>query len=168
MNSLRLNIVLRFVVLVLMQVILFNRIDFLGYINPFVYIIFILSYPVNNNRVLFLISTFLLGLTIDIFSDSGGVHAAACVCIAYLRPVVLKFSFGTLYEHQTIKFSNMEFGSLFGYISILTFTHHLVLFSLEIFNMSQILLILQKTLFSGVFTMILSLLIILLFSPKSK
>lgn len=168
MNSLRLNIILRFIILVIVQVILCNHIDFLGYINPYIYIIFILLYPVDNNRVVFLLLAFFLGLTIDVFSDSGGVHAAASVFIAYIRPIVLKFSFGMLYEHQTIKFSNMEFGSLLGYVTILAFSHHLILFSLEIFNVIQILYILQKALFSGVFTIILSLLIILLFSRKSK
>lgn len=168
MNSLRLNIVLRFIVLVLVQVVLCNHIDFLGYINPYIYIVFILIYPANNNRVLFLLSAFLLGLCVDIFSDSGGVHAAASVCIAYIRPIILKFSFGMLYEHQTIKFSNLEFGSLLGYVAILTLTHHFILFSLEIFSITQILMILQKTLFSGLFTLVLTLIVILLFSPKSK
>lgn len=159
---------LRFIVLVLVQVILCNHINFLGYINPFIYIVFILLYPTDNNRVLFLLLAFLLGLSIDIFSDSGGVHAAASVFMAYMRPVALKYSFGMLYEHQMVKFSNLEFGSLLGYVSILTFSHHLILFTLEVFNISQILYLLKKTLFSGIFTIILCVLIILLFSRKKK
>ena len=168
MNSLRLNIALRFIVLVLLQVLIFSHINFLGYINPYIYLLFIFLYPANNNRVVFLILAFFLGLSVDLFLDSGGVHAAACVFTAYIRPVVLKFSFGMLYEHQTIKYGNAEVGSLLGYISILTLAHHFMLFLLEIFNMSQILLVLQKTLFSGIFTIILGLLLILLFSGKKK
>ncbi|WP_353778065.1 rod shape-determining protein MreD [Winogradskyella sp. 3972H.M.0a.05] len=168
MNSLRLNIALRFVVLLLAQVLIFNHIDLFGYINPYVYLLFIILYPANSNRIVFLILAFLLGLFVDMFSDSGGIHAAACVFAAYVRPVILKFSFGMLYEHQNIKYSNAEFGSLLGYVSLLAIIHHFVLFALEIFNMSQILLVLQKTLFSTIFTVILSILLLLLFTSKKK
>jgi hypothetical protein len=102
------------------------------------------------------------------FSDSGGVHAAAAVCLAYARPIILKSSFGMLYEHQSIKFSSTEIGSLITYITVGTVLHHLILFSLEIFNISNILLILKKTLFSSIFTILLSILIIILFSRNRK
>jgi hypothetical protein len=103
---------------------------------------------------------------VDLFLDSGGVHAAACVAIAYIRPIVLKFSFGMIYEHQTIKFSNAEFGQRLSYFSIMIAIHHILLFGLEIFNISEILLILKKSLFSGIFTILLCLLITVLFSKK--
>ena len=157
---------LRFVLFILAQVILLNNINFLGYVNPYIYIIFILLFPLKNNRLIFLTVSFLLGIIIDMFLDSGGVHAAASVLLAYSRPVLLKFSFGTLYKHQTIKFRSLEFGSLFNFIAIAAIFHHLVLFSLEIFNISQILLILKKTLFSSIFTIVLSVLIILLFRTR--
>lgn len=166
MNSGIAKHIFRFVVLFLAQIFVFNNINFLGYINPYIYIIFILTYPVKNNRLVFLTVSFLLGIFIDMFLDSGGVHAAASVFLAYARPVLLKFSFGTLYEHQSIKFGVAEFGSLIGYIILGVIFHHLVLFFLEIFNMSQILLILKKTLFSGGFTIILSILFILLFKAR--
>ena len=47
---------------------------------------------------------FLLGLSVDILTDAGGINAAACVTIAYIRPVILKFSFGSISDYQTIKF----------------------------------------------------------------
>lgn len=118
--------------------------------------------------MILLLTSFLLGMLIDIFSDSGGVHAAAAVTLAYIRPVLLKSSFGMLYEHQSVKFSNTEPGSLMTYLILGTLTHHLILFSLEIFNISSILLILKKTLFSSIFTIILSLVIIILFSRNKK
>jgi rod shape-determining protein MreD len=166
-NTVSLNIV-RFIILVLVQVLILSNINFLGYINPYIYILFIILYPIKNNRLLFMALSFLLGLSVDLFLDSGGVHAAACVTIAYIRPVLLKFSFGTIYEHQTIKFSNTEFGQRFTYFSIIVLIHHLILFSLEIFNSSKIILILKKTLFSSIFTIILCLLITILFSRKNK
>ena len=168
MNNILSTSVIRFIILVLVQVLICNNINFLGYINPYIYIIFILLFPLKNNRLLLLISSFLIGLTIDIFSDSGGVHAAACVTAAYARPVILKYAFGMLYEHQNIRFGNAELGSLIGYVSIFTIIHHIVLFSLEVFNIFNILVILQKALFSSIFTIILSVLIIIIFSRNSK
>jgi hypothetical protein len=111
--------------------------------------------------------SFLIGITIDIFSDSGGIHAGASVCIAFVRPIFLKFSFGTMYEHNNVKFNNTEFGAKLIYIALLTVLHHVVLFYLEIFSISKILLVFQKTLFSGIFTILMITLISIIFSRKT-
>lgn len=158
----------RFISLVFLQVVLFSNINFLGYINPFVYIMFIALFPVKNNRFIIIFLSFFLGLAIDLFSDTGGIHAAACVFIAYIRPVILKFSFGVIYEHQTIKFNTVEFGEKLTYLTILTFLHHFVLFFLEMFSVSKIILVLQKTLFSSIFTILLILIITIIFSKRTK
>ncbi len=102
------------------------------------------------------------------FLDSGGMHAAACVTIAFIRPAVLKFCFGAVYEHQTVKFNEVEFSSKLTYIAILTGIHHLILFLFEVFNFSKILLVFQKTLFSSIFTIILCVLVTIIFSRKTK
>ena len=159
---------LRFFVLVFVQVILFNHINFYGYINPYPYILFIALFPIKNNRMAIIALSFLLGLSVDFFLDTGGIHAAACVLIAYIRPVILKFCFGTIYEHQTIKFESLDFGSKLTYFALLSLIHHFILFSLEIFNISKIILILQKTLFSSIFTILMCLLITTIFTRKSK
>lgn len=168
MNSIVASNSIRFIVLLLVQVVLCNNINFFGYINPYIYIIFIFLFPIRDNRMVFLLTSFILGMLVDMFSDSGGVHAAASVCLAYTRPILLKTSFGMLYEHQSVKFSNTEIGSLITYVTFGTLIHHFILFSLEIFNVSEILLILKKTLFSSIFTIILSILIIILFSRNRK
>lgn len=157
----------RFIVAVLVQVLICNHIDFMGYINPLVYIYFILLFPFNSNRSLFLVTAFLLGLTIDMFSDTGGANAAACVIIAYIRPFVLRFAFGISYEHQSVKLENTAFGQRMVYIVILTFVHHFFMFLLEIFNISNILLVLRNTLFFGIFTILVITLSITLFSRKN-
>ena len=168
MNNVISSNIIRFFALVLIQVLICNHINFLGYINPYIYILVVILFPVKNNRALFIFISFLLGLTIDLFLDSGGVHAAACTLIAYIRPVVLKFSFGMQYEHQTMRFNAVEFGSKLTYFTILISIHHLVLFYLEIFSISKIILVLQKTLFSGIFTILLCILITIIFSQKTK
>ncbi len=158
----------RFIILVAIQVLLLNHINFLGYINPYLYILFILTFPFNSNKSLLIVLSFLLGLTIDIFGDSGGVHAAACVVIAYFRPVILKYSFGVSYEYNTIKINQVGFRQRLIYVSSMIILHHLVLFSMEIFNINHIMLLLKSTLFSGIFSIVLILSSISIFSKKSK
>jgi rod shape-determining protein MreD len=165
-NETLVNIV-RFVTLVLVQVLILNHINFLGYINPYLYPLFILVFPLTGNKSLLIILSFILGLCIDVFSDSGGIHAAACVFIAWIRPVVLKYSFGVSYQLNTLKISTAPLPKQIVYIISMVLFHHLILFSLEIFNVNQILLVLTSTLFSGTFSVILMVSSILLFSRKS-
>ena len=168
MNTSLVRNILRFVILVLAQITIFNNINFLGYINPYPYILFIILFPIGDNRASLLISSFLLGITIDMFTNSGGMHAAACVTIAYIRPWVLQSIFGIAYEYNAVKVIKAAYGERLLFISIMVFTHHFILFMLESFNFSDIIYILKKTLFSGVFTLSLCMLFITLFSFKRK
>lgn len=160
---------MQFIGLVLLQVLLFNNMGLSTekYI-PYIYILFILIYPVERHKSLFLFFSFLLGLSIDIFSSSGGVHAVACTCIAFIRPSILKFAFGTSYEFHTLKFAKTELGARISYFAILIILHHLLLFLLETFNLSFILYSLKHTLFSSIYTLIMSLLLLTLFTSKKK
>ena len=108
MNKITRNI-LTALLLIIAQTIIFNNINLFGYLNPFIYIIFIIYYPIKNDRIFFIFISFIIGLLIDIFSDTLGLHAAASVTIAYLRPFILKISFGLAYIHQVIKFKNIDF-----------------------------------------------------------
>ncbi len=158
--------VVRFIVLALLQVLLLDHINFLGYINPYLYVYFILLFPLTGNKALLIFLSFLLGLTMDTFNDSGGIHAGASVFIAWVRPVMLKFSFGVSYEYNTVKVSSASFSQQLFYILGMVLLHHMMLFALEIFNVEQILLILKSTLFSGVFSTILIFCTLYLFSRK--
>lgn len=168
MNNVVISNTLRFIFLILLQVLLLNNINFLGYINPYLYVLFIILFPFNGSQTLFLFLSFLLGLGVDLFEDSGGINAAACLVVAYIRPAVLRFSFGVSYDYQTIKFSSTPFGSRISYVAIIVFVHHLVLFLLEIFSFAHLLLVLKKTLYSGIFTILLVFLSLALFSRKRK
>lgn len=166
-NDIFINAV-RFIVLVFVQVLILNNINLFGYINPYLYIYFILMYPLDENKGLLIFLGFLLGLSIDIFEDSGGVHAAACTFIAYIRPVVLKYSFGVSFEYNSIKIDKADFSEKLTYITSLVFMHHFVMFSLEIFSINHILLLLKSTLFSGIFSIILIIGTMILFAKKSS
>ena len=160
--------ILSFIVLILVQGLILNHINFLGYINPFLYVLFILTYPATNNRVLFLLVSFAMGFLVDIFSDSGGIHAAASVFLAYVRPPLLKFSFGMLYDYQSIKFSQIDFGNFIIYTTIGVFFHHLIVFTLAFFNSDLWIEILKTTVFSSIFSIVVILMIKILFSTNRK
>ncbi|EKT4498490.1 rod shape-determining protein MreD [Flavobacterium psychrophilum] len=166
-NALILNIV-RFISLLAAQIVIFNNIDLFGYINPYPYILFILLYPVNSNRAGLLITSFLLGLTVDMFANSGGIHAASCLILAYVRPSFFKFSFGLSYEYQTIKINDRLSPERFTFILVSILTHHLILFVLEYFKFTFILDALLRTIVTTVFTLIISILIIYLFKPNKR
>lgn len=104
----------------------------------------------------------------DMFGDSGGIHAAACLFLAYLRPYALQFAFGVSYEYNAIKLSKVSFYERFIFISVLVLLHHLVLFSLEVFNIQNILYTLNKTLATSIFTIILCIVFNILFSGRNE
>ncbi len=168
MNSTLFVNVFRFILLLAVQIIIFNNMNFLGYISPFPYILFIILYPVNSNKSGLLVASFFLGLIMDMFSNSGGIHTTACIILAYYRPYLFKFSFGISYEYQTIKLNDVLTPERFSFILLSVLIHHLTLFTLEAFKFTLILDILLRTLLSSVFTLIICIIIIYLTKPNRR
>ena len=168
MNSVLFMNIFRFLLLLAVQIIIFNNMNFLGYISPFPYILFIILYPVNSNKFGLLLASFFLGLILDIFSNSGGIHTSACLVLAYYRPYLFKFAFGLSYEYQTIKLNDVLTPERFSFILFSVLLHHIVLFTFEAFKFSFIWDILIRTLFSTIFTIILCIIIIYLIKPNRR
>jgi rod shape-determining protein MreD len=168
MNSIVLVNIFRFVLLLAVQILVFNNMDFWGYVSAFPYILFIILYPVNGNKYGLLVSSFFLGLVMDLFCNSGGVHATACVLLAYIRPTFFKFSFGLSYEYQTVKLNDVLTPERFTFILLSVITHNLTLFLLESFQVSFILDVLLRTLLSTVFTIISCIILIYLIKPNKR
>ncbi|AWX43991.1 hypothetical protein HME9304_00990 [Flagellimonas maritima] len=168
MNStIALNI-LRFILLVLTQVLIFNTLNFLGFINPLIYVIFLYWYPIKGNRGLFLVTAFLLGFMIDVFSDTMALHAFATLTVAYIRPIIMRFCFGVNYEFQNFSFKNTTKVQRITFLGLLILIHQVVFFSLEMLSITHILLILKKVFATGIVTLLLCTLFSSLFSPKSE
>ncbi|WP_300976649.1 rod shape-determining protein MreD [Flavobacterium sp.] len=168
MNSTLIVNFFRFIALLAIQIVVFNNMNFYGYISPFPYILYIILYPVNGNKSTLLASSFMLGLIMDMFTNSGGVHATACLILAYYRPYIFKFSFGLSYEYQTVKLNDVLTPERFSFLLISILLHHIILFTLEAFEFSFILDVALRTLLSTVFTLLLSITIIYLIKPNKR
>jgi hypothetical protein len=168
MNSALLNNIARFILLLAAQILLFNNINFLGFINPYPYILFIILFPVNGNKFGLLAASFLIGLLMDMFLNSGGVHATSCLILAFFRPAIFKFSFGLSYEYQTVRLNDVVTPERFSFLFLAVVLHHITLFILEIFTLNFFFNIIVRTLLSTLFTLIISLLIIYLIKPNKR
>jgi rod shape-determining protein MreD len=166
-NELFINI-FRFILLLLAQIIIFNNMSFLGYIKPFPYILFIILYPVNGNKYGLLLASFLLGIILDFFCNSGGIHAASSIILAYYRPYIFKFSFGVSYEYQTVKLNDVLTPERFSFILISVLIHHIVLFVLETFKISFFWDTLVRIILSTIFSIIICISIIYLIKPNRR
>ena len=148
--------IILFIALILIQVIVLNNILFFGYLNPLLYILWVIIYPLKRDRGLFLLISFLLGLSIDFFVNSGGINAAAILFIAYIRLPLLK---GVLnkseIDYPVFDINKLPFLKLISYIAILTFSHHFIIFGLEYFKLSAISTIFFRTFLTSIFTIIL-------------
>lgn len=144
-----------FLGLVLFQVLLFNNIQVAGVINPFLYVYFIIALPIHINRISLVGIGFVMGIVIDMFSNTWGIHAMATTFVAYLRPYILRL-ISTQEEQDRImpRFRTMG-GNYLKYIVLIVFIHHLSLFLLEAFSFKYFWLVLLKSLVSTLITIIL-------------
>lgn len=159
---------LRFILLVLAQVLLFNHLNFFGYINPLVYVLFFYWFPLRQNRAVFILVGFFLGFVIDIFSDTLALHTIAGVTLAYLRPVLMRFCFGANFDFQGFTFKNSTRLQRVTFLLLLIVIQHTVFFSLEILSISHFLLILKKILFTGILTFVIGVLLSSLFAIENE
>jgi hypothetical protein len=168
MNSTLIVNIFRFILLLAVQIVIFNNMNFLGYISPFPYILFIILFPVNGNKYGLLVASFLLGYIMDMFSNSGGIHAISCLVLAYYRPYIFKFSFGLSYEYQTVKLNDVLSPERFSFLLMSVVIHHFILFVFEAFQFNFFLDVLLRAVFSSIFTIILCIIIIYLIKPNRR
>ena len=161
------NIPVLFFLLLLLQAFVLNNILFLGYINPYLYIVFVFAYPLKENRIPFLFYSFLLGIFVDFFSDSGGIHAFSILCIAYIRLFFVRLYFRKVVaDYPFFSLKSESLGKTFNYVATLTVIHHLIYFSFASFSFDNFSGVLLNTLYSGIFTLILYFLGTIIFSKR--
>lgn len=154
-NKLILSNVLRFLLVMLLQVLVFNYINLDGYINPFVYLYFVLLIPFETPLWLVLILSFFAGFTQDMFLSTGGLHAAASTAIAFMRPVLLRTIVSKREYESGLQPGVADLGwkwfLTFAGVSILI--HSLIVFYLDVFRFSHFFTTFKHALFQALATL---------------
>jgi len=171
MSTLLKNI-FRFILLILVQAFVLDKIHLHQMVSPYIYLLFILWMPFKLNRTMQMVLAFVLGLTLDSFRHQPGFHAAACVLIAYIRP----FLINVLIPQQGVDNNYEEpsarsMGGMIPYLvyaGILSLLHHAWLFFLEAMQFGNLWYFIIKTLLSAVISIVLIFIAELLFSRKQK
>jgi hypothetical protein len=142
-----------FIGLVLIQVLILNHIQFSGFVNPYIYILFVLLLPFSVPKYAVLLLAFLIGITIDIFSNSLGIHAFATVFAAYFRTFIIRLISNR--EEDKGDYPGLmqnKWRWFFSYVTIMVIIHHFVLFYLEVFTFAHFFVTLSRVFFSSLFS----------------
>lgn len=156
-----LRFTLIFILLILLQVLLFNNIQFSGYVNPYVYILFILLLPVEIPSWLLLLLSFATGIIMDFLSGSPGMHTSATVLAGFVRPYVLR----VISPRDGYEPGSDPSMLIYGFRWFLTYTlfiviiHHTTLFYLEVFRFADFFRTMLRVILSSLFSMTFILLI---------
>ncbi len=151
--------ILMFIFVVLIQVLILNQLQISGYLNPYFYVLFILLLPVSTPRYLVLLLAFIIGFSIDFFTDTPGLHAAATTLLGYLRTPVLYLVSGRgsdMAEYPTLKNNGLRWFLIYSVLLVLI--HHFFLFYMEVFSFAGFF----RTLIRVIFSTILSVFVIVL------
>ncbi|MFT3846665.1 MAG: rod shape-determining protein MreD [Lacibacter sp.] len=171
MSNLLRNII-RLVLFILVQFFVLYKIPPLHqYITPYIYFLFILWLPFNISRYALLLVSFITGLSLDFFTKTPGLHAAACVFIGYIRPYLINMLMpqqGVEFNYKEPSATSIGLSQYVTYASLLTLFHHTVLFSIEAFQFGNILYLVLKTLGSTIISLLLIAVVEIIFIRKQK
>lgn len=170
MNSVVSKNIIRFILLIIIQVFVLNNIRINGYINPHLYVLFVLLLPFETPAWLLLISSFFLGLSIDIFAHTPGLNASATVLMAFARPGVIMILSGSkgIEPGMNPGIRSMGFQWFFLYSLSLVLLHHLALFYIEVFRFNEFFQTLYRALISTLASLVLIFLVEYLFIKKES
>lgn len=169
MNKTALQII-RFVVLVLLQVLVINHIRLGGYVHPYIYMIFIMLLPFSTPKWQLLVLGFALGLTVDLFTGTLGLHAGATTLMAFCRPSIIKLVSGNQ-KFENITEPNLgQLGGIwfFRYALCMVFIHHLTLFFLESFSFRLLGQVMLRILLSVPVSIFLIMMILFIFKTEKR
>jgi rod shape-determining protein MreD len=158
----------RFVVLLLLQIFVFDGLSLYGFLIPYVYVAFILFLPFGISKSRLLLLGFFTGIIIDIFGNTLGLHAAATTLLAFARPGIINFFFGKMefHENEQPGIAKLKFQGFLKYSVLLVFLHHFALIFLEVFSFRDIVARLEQVVLNTVYTVFVIFIIALLFPGK--
>ncbi|RZM27125.1 MAG: rod shape-determining protein MreD [Pedobacter sp.] len=161
--------IVRWVILILVQILLLRNLSFYNLATPFMYVLFILLLPFSTPNLLLYLIAFATGLTLDTFYDTLGVHTSACVALAFVRISFISVSVNRdNFDEVEPTLSNMGFKWFSLYAMVCILVHHLILFLLEAFRFTELSYTLLRCLFSSIFTLVTVILISFIFYNRKQ
>lgn len=152
------NLILRFgllfILLILLQVLVLNNIQFSGFVNPYIYIMFILLLPFEIASWLLLLLSFATGLILDFFTGSPGMHSSASVLAGFARPYILRIISPRDGYEPGSEPSMLTYGFrwFLTYTALIVLIHHTALFYLEVFRFADFFRTMLRVLLSFLFS----------------
>ena len=143
----------RYVVVMLLQVLLFDQLQLWGACHPYIYILCLLMMPITLPHNVDMLIGALVGLVMDVFCNSLGVHTAACILVMFVRPYLIGALVNDkdrLTEQISLRSIGME--AILRYVVIMVIIHHLMVFALAAWSWSHIGFVLLETLVSSLIT----------------
>lgn len=143
----------RYILVMLLQVLLLDQLQLWGACHPYVYILCLLMMPITLPHSLSMVIGAAVGLVMDIFCNSLGVHTAACILLMFIRPYLIGVIVNDkdrLNEQISLRAIGME--ALIKYVVILVLIHHLTVFLLAAWSWAHIGFVLLETLVSSLIT----------------
>ena len=163
MNRKSLILLISFFSLLFFQIFVFNNMNIFGFVNPIIYIVFLVIYNFDSDQTLFILICFLLGFSIDFFSQSGGAHTIATVTMSFLRPILIRNSYGVTSEIPVSFHTDTRRINKYTFLSLLFVLHHLIYFSIVFFDWSALHLVLKNTFLTFMFSLTLSIMVLNLY-----
>ena len=146
----------RYVAVMLLQVLLFDQLQLWGVCHPYIYILCLLMMPITLPHTVDMLIGAGVGLIMDVFCNSLGVHTASCILLMFIRPYLLKaFVNDTDRLNEQISLRAIGMEALVKYTVILVVIHHLMVFTLAAWSWSHMGFVLLETLVSGILTCLL-------------
>ncbi len=155
------NTAFLFLLYLVLQILIVRNLVLFDFAFCFIYVACILLLPNETSLTALLLIGFGVGIVVDTFYNTLGVHAAATVLMAYLRPFVVRVQMGQRIQEARVEFTLRELGvgEFFRYVLVLVFIHHAALFIIEAGSFSLLLPTLLRVVASTVFTSVSILLI---------
>ena len=170
MSNINFLVFLRFLFIIISQILIFNNILIFG-VSPNIYLIFLIIFPLNYNKSFMYLYMFISGLILDLFSNTYGIITFSLLISSLLKIYFLKFSFGHFDASKVRKTADyIRETSLYQKITFLIlmfFTHQLILYSVEAFSFEKFSWVIKKTVLSTIISIILSYIFILIFFNKN-
>ncbi len=170
MNNILKNSI-RFVLFLLIQIIILNEVPPLHqFITPYLYFTFLLWLPFGTNRLTLTILGFVLGYSLDVFTNTPGLHAAAATLVGYVRPTILNLLLAQETSEEVNKepsVGTMGWGPFLTYVFLLTFIHHFYLVLLEWLQFGNFTYFIGKVIATSLMSVLLILLVELVMNRRN-